>query len=102
MKLTNTPIGTIKFKYRRSSTVTKVVILLTVVLSIAALLMLHYAITTTENATEELRQEAIGLEQEQSRLELYIRELGTIQGIIRLAQEKLGLIEPGSVIIQPE
>ena len=102
MKLTNTPLGTIKFKYRRSSTITKVVILLTVVLSIAALLMLHYAITTTENATEELRQEAIGLEQEQSRLELYIQELGTIQGIIRLAQEKLGLIEPGSVIIQPE
>ena len=102
MKLTNTPLGTIKFKYRRSSTLTKVVILLTVVLSIAALLMLHYALTTTENATEELRQEAIGLEQEQSRLELYIRELGTVQGIIRLAQEKLGLIEPGSVIIQPE
>ena len=102
MKLTNTPLGTIKFKYRRSSTITKVVILLTVVLSIAALLMLHYAITTTENATEELRQEAIGLEQEKSRLELYIQELGTIQGIIRLAQEKLGLIEPGSVIIQPE
>ena len=102
MKLTNTPLGTIKFKYRRSSTLTKVVILLTVVLSIAALLMLHYALTTTENATEALRQEAIGLEQEQSRLELYIRELGTVQGIIRLAQEKLGLIEPGSVIIQPE
>ena len=102
MKLTNTPLGTIKFKYRRSSTITKVVVLLTVVLSIAALLMLHYAITTTENAAEELRQEAIGLEQEQSRLELYIQELGTIQGIIRLAQEKLGLIEPGSVIIQPE
>ena len=102
MKLTNTPLGTIKFKYRRSSTLTKVVILITVVLSIAALLMLHYAITTTQNATEEMRQEAIGLEQEQSRLELYIRELGTVQGIIRLAQEKLGLIEPGSVIIQPE
>ena len=102
MKLTNTPLGTIVFKYRRSSTLTKVVVLLTIILSIAALLMLHYAITTTQNATEELRQEAIGLEQEQSRLELYIRELGTIQGIIRLAQEKLGLIEPGSVIIQPE
>lgn len=102
MKLTNTPLGTIKFKYRRSSTVTKVVILVAVVLSIAALLMLHFAIDTTRDAAEEMRQEAIGLEQEQSRLERYIQELGTIQGIIRLAQEKLGLIEPDSVIIQPE
>ncbi len=102
MKLTNTPLGTIKFKYRRSSTVTKVVILVAVVLSVAALLMLHFAIGSTRDAAEELRQEAIGLEQEQSRLERYIQELGTIQGIIRLAQEKLGLIEPDSVIIQPE
>ena len=102
MKLTNTPLGTINFKYRRSSKITKIVVLTTVVLSIAALVMLGFAITATRNATEQLRQEAIGLEQEQSRLELYIQELGTIQGIIRLAQEKLGLIEPDSVIIQPE
>ena len=102
MKLNNTPLGTIRLKYRRSSTLTKVVVLITVVLSLAALLMLGFAIDATQEETEALRQEAIGLEQEQSRLELYIRELGTIQGIIRLAQEKLGLIEPGSVIIQPE
>ena len=82
--------------------VTTIVVLITVVLSIAALLMLSFAITSTQEDTEKLRQEAIGLEQEQSRLEKYIQELGTIQGIIRLAQEKLGLIEPDSVIIQPE
>ena len=102
MKLDNTPIGTIKFKYRRSSKIIKIVVLITVVLSIAALLMLNFSINVTQEETERLRQEAIGLEQEQSRLELYIQELGTIRGIIRLAQEKLGLIEPGSVIIQPE
>ena len=102
MKLTNTPLGTIKFKYRRSSKIIKIVVLTTVALSIVVLLMLSVAIDTTREDTEKLRQEAIGLEQEQSRLELYIQELGTIRGIIRLAQEKLGLIEPGSVIIQPE
>ena len=102
MKLTNTPLGTIKFKYRRSSKIIKIVVLTTVALSIVVLLMLSVAIDTTREDTEKLRQEAIGLEQEQSRLEKYIQELGTIQGIIRLAQEKLGLIEPDSVIIQPE
>ena len=102
MKLTNTPLGTIKFKYRRSSKIIKIVVLTTVALSIVVLLMLSVAIDTTREDTEKLRQEAIGLEQEQSRLELYIQELGTIRGIIRLAQEKLGLIEPDSVIIQPE
>ena len=53
-------------------------------------------------SVEALRQEAILLEQEQQRLELYISELGTVQGILRIAQERLGLVEPGSVIIQPE
>lgn len=102
MKLTNTPLGTITFKRRRSSTLTKVIVPIAVVLCIAALIMLQAAIVSTQDAAEELRQEAIGLEQEQSRLELYIQELGTVRGIIRLAQEKLGLIEPDSVIIQPE
>ena len=51
MKLTNTPIGTIKFKYRRSSKVTKIVVLTTVVLSIAALLMLSFAITATRETS---------------------------------------------------
>ena len=102
MKLTNTPLGTITIKRRRSSTLTKVIVPIAVVLCIAALIMLQTAIVSTQDAAEELRQEAIGLEQEQSRLELYIQELGTVRGIIRLAQEKLGLIEPDSVIIQPE
>jgi hypothetical protein len=42
------------------------------------------------------------LEQESQRLDEYERQRGTLQEIIRIAQEKLGLILPGSVIIQPE
>jgi len=96
------PLSAVTLKYRRSSTLTKIVVLTAIVLSIAALLTLHSAINSARNATEDLRTEAIGLEQENSRLELYIRELGTIQGIIRIAQEELGLVEPGSILIQPE
>jgi cell division protein FtsL len=67
-----------------------------------ALLTLHSAIQTAENSAEDLRFQAFQLEQENSRLEQYIKELGTVQGIIRIAQEKLGLIDPNSIIIQPE
>jgi len=97
-----TPIGKVKLVRRRSSTLTKVVVLAAVVLSMAALLMLLVVITDTRAQTEALRAEAAQLEGENSRLELYIEQLGTVKGIIRIAQEKLGLIEPGSVIIQPE
>lgn len=96
------PFTAVKLVYRRSRTLTKIVVLVAVVLSMAALLTLHSAIRTTEHSAEDLRFQAAQLEQENSRLEQYINELGTVQGIIRIAQEKLGLIDPDSVIIQPE
>ena len=68
----------------------------------AALLMLHGAIDATQKDTEELRQQAIALEQEQHQLEQYEKEKGTIQEVIRIAMERLGLVEPDSVVIQPE
>lgn len=96
------PFSSIKLVYRRSRTLTKIVVLAAVVLSIAALLTLGSAISANRESTETYRQQAMELEQENSRLEQYIEELGTIQGIIRIAQEKLGLIEPDSIVIQPE
>ena len=96
------PLSAIKLVYRRSRPLTKIVVLAAVVLSILALMTLRSAILTTREKTEDLRTQAIELEQKNSRLEQYIEELGTIRGIIRIAQEKLGLIEPDSIIIQPE
>ncbi len=96
------PFNTVKLVRCRSSKVTIVVVLVAVVLSMVALLALNSAIGTAEASAEDLRFQAFQLEQENSRLEYYISELGTVQGIIRIAQEKLGLIDPNSVIIQPE
>lgn len=96
------PFSSIKLVFRRSRPLTKIVVLAAVVLSILALMALRSAIMTTGENSEDLRSQAIGLEQENSRLEQYIAELGTIRGIIRIAQEKLGLIEPDSIVIQPE
>lgn len=71
-------------------------------MSMAALLTLHSAIDSTREKAEDLRVQAMALEQENSRLEQYISEKGTVQEVIRIAQEKLGLVEPDSIIIQPE
>lgn len=92
----------IKVVFRRSRTLTKLVVLAVVVLSTVTLLTLGAAIIKARSRAEDYRGQAIALEQEKSRLEQYIEELGTIQGILRLAREKLGLIEPDSLVIQPE
>lgn len=98
----NTPIGKVKVARRRSRLLTKVVVLAAVLLSMATLLTLLLVVRSTRAQTEALRAEAAQLEHENSRLELYIQEMGTIKGIIRIAQEELGLVEPGSIIIDPE
>ncbi len=95
-------LSSIRLVYKKTSTLTKIVVSTALVLSMAALLMLHGAIDATRNETEELRQQAIALEQEQQQLEQYQKEKGTIQEVIRIAMERLGLVEPDSVVIQPE
>ena len=97
-----TPIGKVKVVRRRSRLLTKVVVLAAVLLSVATLLTLLLVIQSTRAQTETLKTEAVQLNRENSRLELYIQELGTIKGIIRIAQEELGLIEPDSIILDPE
>ena len=97
-----TPIGKVKVVRRRSRLLTKVVVLAAVLLSVATLLTLLLVIQSTRAQTEALKTEAVQLDRENSRLELYIQELGTIKGIIRIAQEELGLIEPDSIILDPE
>lgn len=95
-------LSSIRLVYRRTATLTKIVVASAVVLSMAALLMLHGTLDATNDATEALRQQAIALEQENSRLEQYIDQKGTVTEIVRVAQEKLGLVEPDSIVIQPE
>ena len=97
-----TPIGKVKLARKRSRTVTKIVVLAAVILSIVALLTLAVTIQLTRHETGELQAEAAQLEDVNSRLELYIEELGTVRAIIRIAQEELGLVDADSIIIQPE
>ena len=96
------PGGKVKLVYRKSRTSTKIVIVTAIVLSLLAMAAVTLAIHITQLKTEQLRLEAAGLERENNRLLEYIEEYGTIEGIIRIAREELGLIEPDSIVIQPE
>ncbi len=79
----------------------KIMVLVMVVLCIAALLVLTLAIMDAKAQVEDLRQQAAALQQENGQLLKDIEELGTVQGIIKIAMEKLGLVLPDTVIIEP-
>ena len=79
----------------------KIMVLVMVVLCIAALLVLTLAIMDAKAQVEDLRQQAAALQQENGQLLKDIEELGTVQGLIKIAMEKLGLVLPDTVIIEP-
>lgn len=91
----------IRLVYRRSSPLVKCVVLAMIVLSTAALIALGAAIQTERQQTEALRQQAAWLEQENQRLDKSIAELGTVQSVKRIATEKLGLVDPDTIIFTP-
>jgi cell division protein FtsB len=92
----------IKFVRRRSSLLTKAVLLSVVAFSTAALLALNAALVSIQEQTEDLRTQAVALEQEQQDLENRIDQLGTEDSTKQIAQEELGLVEPGTIIINPQ
>ena len=91
----------VKLRLRRPKPLVILAVAVVLVVSIAALVTVHMAADTAREETQALRGEAFALEQQTGKLELYIEEYGTIRGIIRIAQEKLGLIEPDSIVFEP-
>ena len=81
--------------------VLKILVLVMVVLCIAALLILTLAIVEARQEVEELRRQAAALQQENKELLQDINDLGSIQSILKIALEKLGLVPADTVIIEP-
>ena len=92
----------VRLVFRRSSMLTKTVILSAGALAMAALLTLNLTIDATRQKTEDLRDQAAQLEQENSKLENNIDGLGSLEGVEQIAKDELGLVDPDTVIIKPE
>lgn len=92
----------IRLVYRRSSTTAKVIVLAAIILSTAALLTLRGAIQDANAEAQALRDQASQLEQEQNKLQENINGLGSLNGIEQIAKDELGLVNPDTIIIEPQ
>ena len=95
-------LGRIRFVYRRTSNITKIIVIVAIVLCMTTLIALRLSTTALENRTEDLRHQAGMLEEENSTLEEKIDELGSVKSIVEIAEEELGLVQPNAVVIQTE
>lgn len=93
-------LSRIRIKFRRSSSLTKTVVISTVALSLVALLTLHLTINAARKRAEELRSEAAQLEQENKELGDKIDSIGSADGVENIAQDE-GMVGENDIIIIP-
>ena len=92
----------IKLRLRSSPRSTKIMLIVAILFAMTALIMLRMAITDLDNRTEDLRKKAAAMEQENKDLQENIGILGSVQSIIQIARDELGLVDPDTVILEPE
>lgn len=96
------PLKNIRLVYQRSSPKLKILVIVALVVCTITLLALSIGISVSKANTEALRQEAVGLEQENAELSEDISEFGTIKSIKELARKLFGLVDPDTIIFSPE
>lgn len=95
------PFRKFKVVIQRSDNLTKIVVLGFLVVAIAAAMVLRSRILDARARAEALRSQAISLEQENADLQEKLDSVGSVEGIMQVAQEELDMVDPASVIFTP-
>jgi len=86
----------------RSRKLTIIMLVVAIMLSMGALAALHLSMAGLKARTEEMRKEAARLEAENQELLEDIDQVDSIHGIVEIAEEELGLVQPDTIIFQTE
>ena len=94
-------IRNLKFVLRPSSPLLKIVVILVILFSMAALLALTWVRSSIQARTADMQAQAAELEYQNEELEKKIDQLDSVQSVMDIAREELGLINPDEVVIDP-
>ena len=85
-------------RFKRSSLLTKILILVMVVYATVTLVSLQNQVTAKEAEAEALQTSIDAVKQENLRLEQAIDNLDTDEGVEDVARQKLGLVSRGEIV----
>ena len=91
-----------RIELRSSSNLLKIVVAALIVFSMAALLALGWMGRGLAERTQAQKDSAAALEQENRDLQEKIDNADSVQGVQDIAREELGLVDPNTIVIQPE
>lgn len=95
------PLRNIKFIVQPGSRKLKIVLFALILACAAALIGLGVVKGRIQQQTREVLDQAAALEQENADLEQKKENLGTSSSIKEIAREELGLVDPDTIIIDP-
>ena len=87
--------------YRRSSMLLKCTVIVGITLCTVTLMSLGSSVRTQQQKAEQLRQEAILLEQENAAVRADISQLGSVNSVRKIAARELGLADPNTTFFCP-
>ena len=85
-----------------SSRSLKIAIIVLIVFSMIALTALSWVKTSIRSRTEDMRQEAAALEDENAALAERLENPDALDNILQLARDLLGLADPDTILIEPK
>jgi cell division protein FtsB len=97
----NLPFRDIKVEYTRSHPLTKVVVIALILVCMAALITLSWSGSQLKREIAQLRQEAAELAAENAELKEKIDNLDSLEGDEDIAQSELEMVDPDTIIIDP-
>lgn len=98
MKKLRNFLSRFRLVYRRSSMLTKIVVLTTLALTTVTVLTLSIARMDAKRREEAARKEVVAYIQANQELRDKISILGTVESVKVIAEEVLGLVDPDTVI----
>ena len=94
--------GRVKLVIRHSRPLVKVMVVVALVFSLAAMGILGWSIYDLRSQTRQMRNEAAALEFQNEELAEKNRNADSVQGLLDIAEEELGLVDPDIIIIDAE
>lgn len=95
-------VGKIQLVPVRSGKLTIMMIAVAIVLSMGALIVLRVTTNDLKKRTADLHTQAAILEEESQELAEDMAQVDSIHGIVEIAEEELGLVQPDAVFYQTE
>ena len=96
------PFRNIRFIRRPSTPKLRLAVILLIVFSMAAVIALGMVCRNIQDGTQTILGEAAALEEENADLQDRIDNIDSAQVIQQIAEEELGLVDPDTVIINPD